>query len=149
MDNERHVQRANSCHKDTHTVPEISVAGVGSGPFLIKCIDLDAPFKSYPFMSPILHWAQDNLKPDASGKLSASGTPFLVDHVGAGPPPFAKPHRYVFMLYEQPEGFDRAKFASPDGQKVGMRPRMRYDYEKFVKEAELGRLVAATWFESN
>jgi hypothetical protein len=53
------------------------------------------------------------------------------------------------MLYEQPEGFDLAKFASAGGKKVGIRPRIRFDVRAFEKEAKLGPVVACNYFLSN
>jgi hypothetical protein len=52
------------------------------------------------------------------------------------------------MLYEQPEGFDPAKFAPPSGKRVGIRPRVRYDLKAFEKEAKLGPVVASNYFLS-
>lgn len=53
------------------------------------------------------------------------------------------------MLYEQPEGFDYTKYAPPNGQKMGMWPRIRYDLKAFEKEAKLGPIVASNFFRSN
>jgi phosphatidylethanolamine-binding protein len=95
---------------------------------------------------------QPGLKPekaaDGTTNLVAGDAPFIADYAGPGPPP-PSPHRYVFMLYEQPEGFDPAKFVPPGGKKVGIRPRMRYDLKAFEKEAKLGSVVASNYFLSN
>jgi hypothetical protein len=72
-------------------------------------------------------------------------SPFLVDYAGPAPPPKSKPHRYVLLLYEQPEVIDVGK----GGKKVGVWPRMRWDLGKFEKEIGLGEVVAGTWFLSN
>jgi phosphatidylethanolamine-binding protein (PEBP) family uncharacterized protein len=72
-----------------------------------------------------------------------------VDYAGPSPPPPSSPHRYVFLLYERPEGFDTAKFAPPGGKKVGVMPRVRYELKKFEKEAKLGPVVASNYFLSN
>jgi phosphatidylethanolamine-binding protein (PEBP) family uncharacterized protein len=74
---------------------------------------------------------------------------FIADYAGPEPPPPSTPHRYVFMLYEQPEGFDLAKFAAPGGRRVGMWSRIRYDFGAFEKRAKLGPVVASNWFLSN
>jgi hypothetical protein len=57
----------------------------------------------------------------------------------------SKPHRYVFLLYEEPKGFDAGK----GGKKVGIWPRMRWDFGKFEKEVGLGEVVAGSWVLSN
>lgn len=96
---------------------------------------------------------QPSLKPqkaaDGTISLVAGDAPFIVDYAGPGPPPPSAPHRYVFMLYEQPQGFDLAKFVSPGGKKVGVRPRIRYDVTAFEKEAKLGPVVASNYFFSS
>lgn len=96
---------------------------------------------------------QPGLKPekgaDGTTNLVAGDAPFIANYAGPGPPPPSSPHRYVFMLYEQPEGFDPAKFAPPGGKKLGIRPRMRYDLKAFEKEAKLGPVVASNYFLSN
>jgi phosphatidylethanolamine-binding protein len=86
---------------------------------------------------------------DGTTALVAGASPFIVDYAGPGPPPPSAPHRYVFLLYEQPEGFDQAKFAPKGGKKVGIRPRMSYDLKAFEKEAKLGPVVAVNYFVSN
>lgn len=96
---------------------------------------------------------QSGLKPeqaaDGTTNLVANGTPFIADYAGPGPPPFSSPHRYVFMLYEQPEGFSLTKYAPSGGKNMGIRQRMRYDLGAFEKEAKLGPVVACNYFLSN
>jgi hypothetical protein len=53
------------------------------------------------------------------------------------------------LLYEQPEDFDIARFASKGGKKVGIWPRARWDLEAFEREAKLGPVVASNYFFSN
>ncbi|RFU28161.1 hypothetical protein B7463_g8170, partial [Scytalidium lignicola] len=137
---------------EAQSLPELSFNGA-TGTYIVINIDLDAPFPSFSFLGPVLHWIQSGLKPqtaaDGTTKLIAEDTPFITDYHGPGPPPPSSPHRYVFMLYEQPEGFDPAKFAPPNGEKIGIRPRIRYDLKAFEKEAKLGPVVASNYFVSN
>ena len=72
-----------------------------------------------------------------------------MDYAGPAPPPGSSPHRYVFLLYEQPEGFDMVKFASPGGKKVGILPRIRYNLKAFEEKANLGPVLACNYFLSN
>lgn len=66
------------------------------------------------------------------------------------PIPVSGPHRYVFLLYEQPSGFDAKKFMpQAEGQEFPMMQRIRFDPSKFVKEAGLGEVLAGNYFESN
>lgn len=64
--------------------------------------------------------------------------------------PVSGPHRYVFLLYEQPSGFDAKKFMpQAEGQEFPMMQRIRFDPSKFVKDAGLGEVLAGNYFESN
>ena len=119
-------------------------------------LDIDAPFPSFGFLGPVLHWIQPGLKaelsPDTEGsqvlKLKAT-EPFVANYIGAAPPPGSSPHRYTFLLYEQPEGFDGSKYAPPDGQPAGIWYRMRYDMDSWAKEINLGPVLAFNYFNSN
>ncbi|KIM96413.1 hypothetical protein OIDMADRAFT_105972 [Oidiodendron maius Zn] len=141
-----HIPKAEA--RDT---PELSF-DVPSGTYIGVNIDLDAPFPSFPFLGPILHWVQPGLAPtkaaDGTTVLSASTTPPIASYIPPGPPPPSAPHRYVFLLYEQPEDFDAMKFM-PGGQPMTHFKRIRYDYAAFEKEAKLGPLIASNYFVSN
>ncbi|KUJ14538.1 putative protease inhibitor [Mollisia scopiformis] len=149
----QHVPKAGKFKNTTNatSAPELSFHGA-KGTYIVVCLDPDAPFPGFSILGPALHWIQSGLKPEntADGivKLLEGETPFIVDYAGPGPPPPSSPHRYVFILYEQPEDFDIAKFASPGGKKVGIRPRIRYDLKVFEKEAKLGPVVASSYFFS-
>jgi phosphatidylethanolamine-binding protein (PEBP) family uncharacterized protein len=128
-------------------------AGTGTGTYLVISLDIDAPFPSFNILSPILHWIQPDLKSSGlespttnNNKTLSSASPFIANYIGPAPPPGSAPHRYVFLLYEQPE-----KYVSPGGKgkNVGMWPRVRYDLDAFEKEAGLGAVIAANYFCSN
>jgi len=104
---------------------------------------------SFSFLGPILHWIQSDLKATAGTDSLISTEPWIVDYAPPGPPPGSGPHRYVFLLYEQPADFDVKKHAPAGGKKVGISPRVRYDLGVFEKEAKLGPVVAANYFNSN
>ncbi|KAI0143268.1 phosphatidylethanolamine-binding protein [Pestalotiopsis sp. NC0098] len=117
--------------------------------YLMLALDLDAPFPSLPVLGPILHGIQPGLTAGASGDLTTS-TPPVAGYIGPAPPPLSGPHRYVFLLYEQPSGFDAKKFMpQAEGQEFPMMQRIRFDPSKFVKEAGLGEVLASNYFESN
>ena len=100
-------------------------------------------------LGPALHWIQPGFKPEAGTTKLSSTTPFVANYAGPGPPPGSGPHRYIFLLYEQPEGFDVSKYAPAGGKPLGLMGRMRYDLTKFEKEAKLGPVIAANYFYSN
>ncbi|KAN0098461.1 putative protease inhibitor [Hyaloscypha variabilis] len=136
---------------EAQTTPDLNF-NVATGTYIVVCVDPDAPFPGFGILGPALHWLQSGLKPERSAdgttNLVAGDTPFMADYAGPGPPPPSSPHRYVFLLYEQPEGFDVAKYAPPDGKKVGIRPRVRYDLKAFEAQAKLGPVVASNYFFS-
>jgi phosphatidylethanolamine-binding protein (PEBP) family uncharacterized protein len=72
----------------------------------------------------------------------------VADYAGPAPPPPSASHRYVFMLYEQPEGFNAKKYAPADGKKMGLWPRVRYDLAAFENRAKLGPVIACNYFNS-
>ncbi|KIM98724.1 hypothetical protein OIDMADRAFT_43542 [Oidiodendron maius Zn] len=137
---------------EAQSAPELSFAGT-TGTYLVIGLDIDAPFPSFDILGPILHWIQPGLKPeiaaDGTTRLSAAGTPFVANYIGPAPPPPSSPHRYVFLLYEQPEGFDGAKFAPRGGKKLSNMHRMRFDLAAWEKKANLGPVIASNYFVSN
>ncbi|EMC98435.1 hypothetical protein BAUCODRAFT_121305 [Baudoinia panamericana UAMH 10762] len=110
---------------------------------------MDAPFPSFRLLGPILHWVQPGFQSNSAGTLTAGSTPFVANYIGPAPPPFSGPHRYAFLLYREPEGFDGSRYAPPDGQPLPNTQRMRYDLDAFEQEAKLGPIVACNYFTSN
>jgi phosphatidylethanolamine-binding protein (PEBP) family uncharacterized protein len=109
-------------------------------------IDLDAPFQSFSILAPILHFLQKDIVIGANGALETSSAP-LVDWIKPGPPPGSGPHRYVSLLYEQPDGFNSDGSIIPEGGMARI-ARMRFDLGGFEKKGGLGKPVAGAWFSS-
>lgn len=114
---------------------------------MVVSLDIDAPFPSFGVLGPILHWIQPGLKA-RNGQLEVT-EPFVANYIGPAPPPGSSPHRYIFFLYEQPEGFDGKRYAPPNGQNLSNWYRMRYDLDAWEKEIGLGKVLAANYFTSN
>lgn len=134
---------------DAQSPPEIFFAGLDSSKnYLVVSLDIDAPFPSFGFLGPILHWIQPGVKPTESGNLDTTA-PFVANYIGPAPPPGSSPHRYIFFLYEEPVGFDAKAHAPPNGQKLGNMSRMRYDFDAWAKKINLGTVVAFNYFNSN
>ncbi|KAI2618009.1 putative protease inhibitor [Hypomontagnella submonticulosa] len=136
---------------DATSEPELSFASLSPDKtYLVIGIDLDAPFPSFAFLGPILHWIQPGLKTSEEGGVSLkSADPFIANYAAPGPPPGSSPHRYVFLLYEQPEGFDGKKYAPPNGKNLGIGGRMRWNLDAWEKDAKLGPVLAVNYFTSN
>ena len=138
---------------DSHSSPQLTCK-LPAGTYLVIAIDPDAPLPSLPVLGPILHWIQPGLsseRPDDPTSPLISKAPFVANYIGASPPPIGGPHKYLFMLHEQPADFDGSKFAPPGGQDLGKLARMLYTskLEKFEKDTKLGPIIAANYFTSN
>lgn len=121
---------------------------------MVVGLDIDAPFPSFGALGPILHWIQPGLQLSTSSENSDTSTleataPFVANYIGPAPPPWSSPHRYIFFLYEQPEGFDVKKYAPPNDQNLGNMQRMWYSLDGWEEEASLGPILASNYFTSN
>lgn len=134
---------------EAQSPPELSFNATPGTTYLVIGLDIDAPFKSFDVLGPILHWIQPGLKgADTTGTLTSTD-PFVANYIGPAPPPLSGPHRYVFLLYEQPADFDGKKYAPAEGQKLGNGKRMWFDLGAFEKKTKLGPVLAANYFVSN
>lgn len=108
-------------------------------------------------MGPILHWVQPGLKSSNSqtGELTSS-SPHLANYIPPGPPPMSDWHRYVFLLYEQPQDFEEklgkgvglGLGLSKGGGEMPRTQRMRCDVEGFLEMLGVGEVVAVNYFLS-
>ena len=113
---------------DATATPKILfTTGSSSEKYLAICVDPDGPYPSFTVLSPILHWIQSGLEVSSSTGLLATNDPPVANYVGPGPPPGSSPHRYIFLLYEQPAGFDYRGFVPPEGKPLGTMARLRWD----------------------
>lgn len=89
-----------------------------------------------------------DFKPD--GQTSAAGVQTLastaktpVAYIGPAPPAETPPHphRYVTLLFEQPEGF-----TVPDSQKSQIRQKIGFNITTFIEAAALKAPVAGNYF---
>lgn len=136
---------------EAQSAPSYSWSGAVAGKtYLALSLDLHAPFPSLPILGPILHGMQTGLTASSGSPQLGTDVSPIVRYVPPGPPPFSGPHRYVFLLYEEPADFDAKKFKPQgEGQEFPRLQRIRFDINGFVKEAGLGDVLAGGWFESN
>ncbi|KAI0440876.1 phosphatidylethanolamine-binding protein [Xylaria telfairii] len=66
--------------------------------------DPDAPTPDDPKFAFWRHWVLSGLRPDATTTSSE-----LTAYLGPGPKDDSKPHRYLFLLYREPEGLRLSK----------------------------------------
>ncbi|KAL4914036.1 phosphatidylethanolamine-binding protein [Aspergillus aurantiobrunneus] len=137
--------------KDTQQAPTLSVpSSLAEGQdsaYTVIAIDIDAPFVSWNKLSPIMHWAQTDLKVQKGAQELKSDEPALMPWLPAGPPPGAAPHRYVFLLFAQRDGSSVPQDLK--GKTVGRMQRMRFDVDGYAEELGLGDIVAVNYFVSN
>ncbi|KAI9930960.1 hypothetical protein ASPWEDRAFT_167086 [Aspergillus wentii DTO 134E9] len=138
---------------DAKNPPQISLSEP-TGNYIVICLDPDAPFPSFSFLGPIMHWVQPGLK--ASSETTATGqtiltseTSVIINYGPPGPPPGSSPHRYIFLLYEQPEGFQATDHAPEGGKTLKISQRVKYNLSSLEKQMKLGPVVAANYFCSN
>jgi phosphatidylethanolamine-binding protein (PEBP) family uncharacterized protein len=108
---------------DAKSSPEISLpaSSLGGSTYVVVCFDLDPPFPSWNTLGPGLHWLQSGLKVGPGQMLEVAGkTPVIAFYAGPAPPPGSGPHRYLFIVYEQPEGFDVKKWARKEGKRFSI-----------------------------
>ncbi|KAK9424544.1 putative Phosphatidylethanolamine-binding protein [Seiridium unicorne] len=138
--------------KGAQAQPTLSWSGAVPGKtYLLLGLDLDAPFATLPILGPVLHGILPGFQTSGeSSTVLKSEVPVVAEYIAPAPPPLSGPHRYVFLLYEQPAAFDAKKFRpQKDGEEFPIMKRVRFDPDNFVKEAELGEVLAGGWFESN
>lgn len=140
---------------DAQSPPKLSFRGLSPNKtYIVIGLDIDAPFPSFGVLGPILHWIQPGLQPtplesDPSTYTLNATVPFVANYIGPAPPPGSSPHRYIFILYEQPAAFKGEKYAPPNGQNLGNMQRMRYDLDSWEKEIGLESILAVNYFNSN
>jgi phosphatidylethanolamine-binding protein (PEBP) family uncharacterized protein len=130
-------------------VPNLDV----SKRYIAICLDPDAPYPSMPVMGPIAHGIQGDLQlgsteePRGWLRLNATAKPVL-PYLPPSPPPLSSPHRYLFLLWEQPEGLSgmdiRTRLELPE--EPGMMARVKWDQVAFEEKIGLGMVLASTYF---
>ncbi|KAL4946940.1 phosphatidylethanolamine-binding protein [Aspergillus filifer] len=94
---------------EVKSAPTISFAAEVSASetttYTLLHIDPDAPTPDDPKFAYWRHWVVTGLKP-ADG---ISDAPALTAYLGPGPKDDSRPHRYLFLLFQEPEGLSLSK----------------------------------------
>ncbi|KAI5741083.1 hypothetical protein M8J76_010247 [Diaphorina citri] len=108
--------------------------------YVLCMTDPDAPSRKEHTYREWHHWLVGNIK---GGKLD--GADFLSAYVGAGPPPNTGLHRYVFLVYKQPNSitFDEARL--PNNSQDG---RAKFSIANFAEKYKLGEPIAVNFFQA-
>ncbi|KAH8077041.1 PEBP-like protein [Cristinia sonorae] len=81
------------------------------GPFVVATVDPDAPTPQTPTSAQIRHFLGGNFHLGPTGRLTNS-TAAISNFLQPTPPAGSDPHRYVFLLFEQPRGFNQQKLVN-------------------------------------
>jgi hypothetical protein len=108
-------------------------------PRLTFClIDPDAPTPDDPKFAYWRHWVVINI-PSDTGSIDAGKT--LTQYLAPGPKDESGPHRYLFLLFREPEGFALEK-ADVGGEEFA--DRRSFGAKEFVEKHGL-ELVGVQW----
>lgn len=108
--------------------------------YTLLMTDPDVPEKMYPQLKEYLHWLVVNIP---GGQMPLGDV--RVGYVGATPPKGSGLHRYVFLLYKQP---DYLKFDIEHVPKHSESSRIKFSTRQFVRKYNLGFPLAGNFFTS-
>ncbi|CAH1284670.1 unnamed protein product [Diabrotica balteata] len=119
--------------------PQLTYEGEDNSFYTLILTDPDAPSRSNPKSREWNHWLVVNIP---GSKISQGET--ISHYVGSAPPKGSGLHRYVFLLYKQPEKlkFDEPKHGPTDGN------RGKFNTENFAKKYKLGKPIAGNFFQA-
>lgn len=107
--------------------------------YTLAMIDPDAPSRASPKFREWHHWLLGNIYGGDMNKAEV-----LSDYIGAGPPKGTGLHRYVFLVYKQPEkcNFSKVlKLHSNSGDNRG-----KFSISKFSQEYKIGLPIAGNFY---
>jgi phosphatidylethanolamine-binding protein (PEBP) family uncharacterized protein len=116
-----------------------NIAGKG---YLVAMLDPDAPNPQNKSEANVRHWLAQNLVAGAgqNGLYQLAPNPDAVGkYAGPGPAAGSDPHRYTFLVFEQPT----AQITAPSGNDVA--PFLKFDIEAYAKSIEGLKLVGGTY----
>ncbi|KAI0977127.1 PEBP-like protein [Xylaria arbuscula] len=120
--------------------------------YVVISVDLDAPFPSWSFLGPILHGLHFDLVAGTPGDDGFAplegGSEWVVPWLPPGPPKPSSAHRYVFLVFEQPQGLDAAKIRSSlkFAEEVKLTARLWWNEADAEKKLGLGEILAGNYF---
>ncbi|KAL7273091.1 hypothetical protein RUND412_004079 [Rhizina undulata] len=132
---------------EAETLPNFYTTNRLKKPHILAMVDPDAPSDS---SAPVqfLHFLQTDLTSSHAPAYAnateiplVSNTAPVVPYYGPNSPPGSGPHRFVFMLFNQPEGFRLASNFAFDAKH-----RAGFEALEFAREYNLGSPVAGTFF---
>lgn len=114
--------------------------------YTLVLTDPDAPSRASPTLREWVHWVRVNIPGDNLPCDGEDGGDDLKTYVGAGPPASTGLHRYVFLLYKQPNG--KQTFEDADRTPFVKNGRDKWSASKFAEKYGLGAPIAWSYFEA-
>ncbi|KAG8232386.1 hypothetical protein J437_LFUL012529 [Ladona fulva] len=120
--------------------PTVSWEADSDSYYTLCMTDPDAPSRKDPKFREWHHWLVGNIK----GSDINSGE-VLSAYVGSGPPNGTGLHRYVFLVYKQPQKltFDEPRLTNRSGDGRG-----KFSIRKFAKKYNLGEPIAGNFYQA-
>ncbi|KAJ6223682.1 hypothetical protein RDWZM_002227 [Blomia tropicalis] len=109
--------------------------------YTIVLTDPDAPSRQQPKYREWHHWLVVNIPENDIAKGDT-----LSEYVGSGPPKGTNLHRYVFLVYKQPNGR-----ITPDEKRLTNRSgdgRASFKIREFAKKYNLGEPIAGNFYQA-
>lgn len=119
--------------------PNIKWAAKNEEYYTLAMVDPDAPSREKPTFREWHHWLIGNIM---GGDIIKGEV--LSDYIGSGPPKGTGLHRYIFLIYKQPQKLDFSKVVklpNNSGDKRG-----KFSIAKFAQEYKLGTPLAGNFF---
>ncbi|XP_059044833.1 protein D2-like [Achroia grisella] len=107
--------------------------------YTLAMVDPDAPSRENPKFREWAHWLVGNIY---GGDMNKGEV--LSDYIGPGPPKGTGLHRYIFLLYKQPDKCDFSKvpkLPNNSGDKRG-----KFSISKFAQQYKLGTPIAGNFY---
>ncbi|KAI0078222.1 PEBP-like protein [Panus rudis PR-1116 ss-1] len=112
-------------------------------PFVVAAVDLDAPTPQNPTSAQIRHFlgGDFHLVPTRGTNTEplVNSTAAVSEFRQPTPPAGSDPHRYVFLLFNQPAGFDQQTIVTPATSIAN------FNISQFAEEVGLGNPIGGTF----
>ncbi|KAG7444132.1 PEBP-like protein [Guyanagaster necrorhizus] len=116
---------------------------VTPGPYVIVAVDPDSPTPQNPKNAQIRHFLGGNFRPTLHLSDRAVLRPLIPvpRWILPTPPAGSDPHRYIFLLYNQPQDFSRHSLSLVNASS----PIIKFNISEFGKAVGLGNPIAGTF----
>ncbi|KAI3612240.1 pre-mrna branch site protein p14 [Moniliophthora roreri] len=110
--------------------------------YVLAIVDPDAPTPQNTSISQFRHFLGGHFQVNTSTSLLMNTSAALSDFVPPTPPDGSDPHRYVAVIYKQPDGFDTSATPLVNAST----PRTNFNLTVFAERVGLGNPIAGNFF---